>query len=81
MNIKKDINNDINGNQHEVYACKKLLGAILSQAIIDLKKEPQVNVYPANTWFNNESDDIGSFIWICKVLDIHPRITKELILT
>ena len=71
--------NNIHGNRHEISACKKLLVRILEQAILDLKKQDKYG-YPAITWFNDKRDNIGSFIWICKILNMQPNITRASIL-
>jgi hypothetical protein len=64
---------------------KNLWGSVLTQAIEDLtlKKNPSkvaiMNRDSAIDWFNSENDGVGSFKWVCIVLDFNKdKIKNEL---
>ena len=57
---------------------KNLWKAVLEQAFKDA--QGQVGTYEyrrdARVWFQSDSKDIGSFLWICEVLDLDPEVTR-----
>ena len=69
-----------------VYDYKRLWAAVLKQAIRDARRElpphgnvsSHMNAASAKAWFESDSQDIGSFLWICAVLDVEPDYTKTL---
>jgi hypothetical protein len=62
-------------------ACKNLWAAVLEQAIQDAQCEMASNkenveyIFTRNAleWFYGEGREIGSFLWICNILDIDPK--------
>ena len=56
---------------------KNLWKAVLEQAFKDA--QGKVGTYEcsrnARVWFQSDSKDIGSFLWICEVLDLEPEVT------
>ena len=56
---------------------RALWKAVLDQAFKDA--EGNVGTYDqredARAWFASSRRDIGSFLWICEVLDLEPEIT------
>jgi hypothetical protein len=67
-------------------ACKHLWAAVLDQAIQDAlcevpSKEGNVEYIfkkKALNWFFSRCEGIGSFLWICNVLDIDPKSVLSL---
>ena len=57
---------------------RALWKAVLDQAFKDA--EGKVGTYDqredARAWFTSSRRDIGSFLWICEVLDLEPEITR-----
>jgi hypothetical protein len=66
-------------------ACKKLWVAVLDRAIKDALEEVPANesqprefiVQGAQAWFRSQSQRVGSFLWICAVLDLHPQLVRK----
>lgn len=70
---------------------RAMWASALNQAIDDL----EVRVFPkmkekvvqelerhqhlAYNWFNSESNSIGSFVWTCEVLDVSPKMIRQII--
>ena len=55
---------------------------VLSQAIRDLKMrvrnaKPPVDQGSAKRWFANDRHTVGSFVWVCSVLDISPAQVRN----
>jgi len=62
----------------EVY--RNLWIAVLKQAIEDVAKYTGgFFTKRALSWFEDESEETGSFQWICSVLDLNPESIKILI--
>jgi len=57
-----------------------LWSAVLKQAIEDVTKSP-VEAFSERdlSWFEDECDEIGSFQWICCMLNLHPESIKKFI--
>jgi len=55
-------------------ACKGLWCAVLQQAIKDSRWD-----VTARSWFFSEDQEVGSFLWICTVLDVNPELILELL--
>ncbi len=67
-------------------ACRKLWAAVLEQAIKDARDETSKTLrveradgQTAQHWFHSENDGIGSFLWICEMLDLEPRFVRTLV--
>lgn len=52
---------------------RNLWAAVLKQAIKDAGQEDQDSLNNPRLWFYSESKEIGSFLWICAVLNIDPE--------
>ena len=68
---------------------KKLWAAVMGRAVDDLKKkktpgaikDQRISRDSAIHWFKNrQRDDVGSFIWVCRVLDIDPDYARAVVL-
>ena len=58
---------------------RELWAAVLKQAIEDAQKYiGSFAMEKAHQWFKNESDEVGSFLWICSILDLAPESIKRL---
>ena len=57
-----------------------LWSAVLDQVIEDVFKF-QGTVFAERTlsWFEDECEDVGSFHWICKILNLNPKSIKNFI--
>ena len=55
-----------------------LWSAVLDQAIEDVLKF-QGSVFAERTvaWFEGECKEVGSFHWICRILDLNPESVKN----
>jgi hypothetical protein len=61
--------------------CKNLWAAVLEQAIQDAQceiasyKDKVEYIFSRNAleWFYSDGREIGSFLWICNILDIDPK--------
>jgi hypothetical protein len=67
-------------------ACRRLWAAVLEQAIKDARDETSKPLrferpdgQSAQHWFGSENDGIGSFLWICEMLDLEPRFVRTLV--
>jgi hypothetical protein len=51
--------------------------AVLKQAIVDVSKYP-VGYYSerALSWVEDECEEVGSFQWICSILNLNPEAIK-----
>jgi hypothetical protein len=57
---------------------QNLWSAVLKQAIEDVAKYPGgAFSETALSWFEDECDEIGSFQWICSILNLHPESIKR----
>lgn len=52
--------------------CKELWVDVLLQAVDDLKFEAH-HPYNSVYWFLSGNDDIGSFLWICQLMNVDKR--------
>ena len=55
---------------------KRLWAAVLEQAIEDVRRE-HGHADRARAWFQSEREGVGSFLWICRMLDIDPGSTRK----
>ena len=51
--------------------------AVISKAIDDLHSKSEFNSMRAYVWFTDTSNDIGSFSWICTLMDINAENAKR----
>ena len=52
----------------------KLWAAVLKQAIKDAQKYyGSFSGDRSQLWFKSETEEVGSFLWICNVLDLDPE--------
>ena len=59
---------------------RNLWTAVLKQAIEDVVKYTGgFSTKRALSWFEDENEEIGSFQWICSVLDLNPELIKMVI--
>jgi len=71
----------------DVKSEKRLLRAILSQALSDYrkpkgkKKDKDRIKREATAWFRSDKTGLHSFVWLCQALDLHPDKTRSMILT
>jgi hypothetical protein len=59
-------------------SCKELWAAVLEQAIQDFNRG-YFYADRAREWFQSESEEVGSFLWICKMLSVDAERTKEIL--
>jgi hypothetical protein len=59
---------------------RNLWSAVLKQAIEDVAKYTS-GFYSKRSlsWFEDECEELGSFQWICSILDLHPESIKMFI--
>jgi hypothetical protein len=58
--------------------CKELWAAVLEQAIEDFNRG-YFYADRARAWFQSESEEVGSFLWICRMLSVDAERTKEIL--
>lgn len=59
---------------------RNLWAAVLDQAIEDVRQyNGGFSMERAILWFESESNEIGSFLWVCSVLDLNPKPIKMFI--
>jgi hypothetical protein len=58
--------------------CKRLWVAVLEQAVDDLRRGYS-HATPARDWFRSDSEEVGSFIWTCRMLGIDPEFRHRLL--
>jgi hypothetical protein len=55
--------------------------SVILQAIDDLDRRtalsPRSAQYSAREWFASESDEVGSFIWTCHVINVDPDFIRS----
>ena len=59
-------------------SCKELWAAVLEQAIQDFNRG-YFYAENARAWFESESEEIGSFLWICRMLGVDAERTREIL--
>lgn len=62
----------------------KLWYAVLNRAIVDLKVSKcgadnriETTRQEAVRWFKSDENEVGSFLWICDILDLCPNLTRK----
>ena len=64
---------------HKVY--QNLWSAVLKQAIKDVSKyNGEFFVERTLSWFEDESEEVGSFRWICSILNLNPESIKRIVI-
>ena len=53
---------------------RNLWAAVLKQAIKDSRQCSKDSFNNPRLWFISESQEVGSFLWICAVLNIDPEL-------
>ena len=56
--------------------CRRLWVAVLEQAIEDIRRD-LAYADSSRAWFQSEREGVGSFLWICRMLDIDPGSTRK----
>jgi hypothetical protein len=57
-------------------SCRRLWVAVLEQAIDDLERG-YVYAGRAQAWFESDNEGVGSFLWICRMLNIDPDYARK----
>lgn len=55
---------------------RNLWAAVLKQAVKDAKRNFNNSTSSPGLWFHSKSHAVGSFLWICSVLNIDPESVK-----
>jgi hypothetical protein len=58
---------------------RNLWAAVLKQAIKDAKQDLKSSLTSPGLWFYSDSQAIGSFLWICGVLNIDPESIRPVV--
>ena len=58
--------------------CRRLWAAVLEQAVEDVKRGRD-NSDTALSWFQSDSENVGSFLWVCGILGIDPESIKRIL--
>jgi hypothetical protein len=53
---------------------RNLWAAVLKQAIKDARQSVDNSLTSPGSWFRSKSHTLGSFLWICGVLNIDPSL-------
>lgn len=61
----------------EAAGCRRLLGAILQHAIIDLFSNTVDHYREAETWMYAKNKRPFSFFWVCEHLELDPIATRR----
>jgi hypothetical protein len=40
-------------------------------------KSPEYAAWEAQDWFSSDSQEIGSFAWVCQLIDLEPSFIRE----
>ncbi|MFC1869383.1 hypothetical protein ACFL0H_14790, partial [Thermodesulfobacteriota bacterium] len=59
--------------------CRNLWVAVLKQAIKEARKDAGCSILRTQAWFYSDSREIGSYLWICSILDLNPESIRQLI--
>lgn len=71
--------NGVTWMDHKVY--QNLWSAVLKQAIKDVSKyNGEFFVERTLSWFEDESEEVGSFRWICSILNLNPESIKRIVI-
>jgi hypothetical protein len=55
---------------------RNLWAAVLKQAIKDAQQNFNKSLASPGLWFSSNSHAVGSFLWICGVLNIDPELVR-----
>lgn len=55
---------------------RNLWAAVLKQAIKDAKNTLNNSLTSPGLWFSSRSHEIGSFLWICGILNVDPESVR-----
>lgn len=55
---------------------RNLWAAVLKQAIKDAKKSLNNSLASPALWFSSDNQEIGSFLWICGILNVDPKSVR-----
>ena len=59
-------------------ALRNLWLAVLVQCIYDSRSSEAAISGPAQSWLSDDSDDVGSLGFTCRVLDLEPEVIRKL---
>ena len=69
------------GTDQRILPEAELWTAVILQAIDDLSRRTQLSPRSAQTyareWFASNSDEVGSFIWTCHVINVDPSFIRS----
>ena len=57
--------------------CKKLWIAVLKQAIKDSQRDAKSSIVRSQLWFYHDSKEVGSYLWICDILNLDPESIRS----
>ena len=59
--------------------CKRLWTAVLKRAVEDAYSGGMTDVTGegARVWFQSNNQGVGSFLWICSMLDLNPEFVRK----
>ena len=59
-------------------SCRRLWAAVLEQAIKDSRggRTYHIITEEARAWLQNNRESVGSFIWVCRILDLDPSYVR-----
>lgn len=59
--------------------CKRLWTAVLKRAVKDVHDNGTTSVISQGTraWFGSKNQGVGSFLWICSMLDLNPEFVRK----
>ncbi len=57
---------------------KRLWAAVLEQAVRDAHGSRTYHIIAeeARAWFRSKNEEVGSFIWVCRILDLDPSYVR-----
>jgi hypothetical protein len=58
---------------------RRLWAAVLEQAVKDARggRTYHIITEEAQAWFHSKKEGVGSFIWVCRILDLDPSYVRE----
>ena len=71
------------GSDHRTLPEAELWTGVMLRAIDDLDRRtsltPRSAQDSAREWFASESDEVGSFIWTCHLIDLDPSFIRSVV--